>query len=142
MHRIDLPNEKIVDRDNYVEPSPIAADNGEKVGRLPGSISLDDLRALGHPESPIKAIRAKCLDCSGHNDAEVRKCVAIGCALWPFRMGRSPFYGKGAPAAATPQTGGFDAADVADSRSVAHDTGDGLSASEPPFETGTTERAE
>jgi hypothetical protein len=68
---------------------------GEKVGKLPGFIPLHDLRALGHPESPIKAIRAKCLDCSSGDRSEVRKCVASGCALWPFRMGVNPFWGKG-----------------------------------------------
>jgi hypothetical protein len=85
-----------VDRDTYLETSAAKADAGFKVGKLPGSIDLRDLRALGHPESPIKAIRSKCLDCSAGNDAEVRKCVAIGCALWPFRMGVNPFYGKAA----------------------------------------------
>jgi hypothetical protein len=44
----------------YLEPSPILA-GGAQVGKLPGSIPLHDLRDLGHPESPIKAIRAKCL---------------------------------------------------------------------------------
>src|SRR5258706_551002 len=58
----------------YLEPSRILADGGAQVGKLPGSVPLHDLRDLGHPESPIKAIRAKCLDCSGGNDAEVRKC--------------------------------------------------------------------
>jgi hypothetical protein len=81
-------------REIYLEPSPIKADNGMEVGRLPGSIELRDLRALGHPESPIKAIRAKCLDCSAGNDAEVRKCTAFRCALWPLRMGVNPFHGK------------------------------------------------
>src|SRR5258707_7606339 len=78
----------------YLEPSPILADGGAQVGKLPGSIPLPDLRDLRHPESPIKAIRAKCLDCSGGNEAEVRKCVATGCALWPFRMGVNPVHGK------------------------------------------------
>ena len=68
---------------------------GQNVGRLPRSVPLHDLRALGHPESPIKAIRAKCIDCSGGYAAEARKCVAITCALWPFRMGYNPFYAKG-----------------------------------------------
>jgi hypothetical protein len=84
----------MIDRDAYLEPSPIKADNGEKVGKAPGEISLRDLRALGHPESPIRAIRAKCLDCSSGSDAEARKCVAVKCALWPFRMGVNPFWGK------------------------------------------------
>lgn len=36
--------------------------------------------------TPLEAIRAKCIDCSGGDPTEVRECVAIGCALWPFRM--------------------------------------------------------
>jgi hypothetical protein len=76
------------------------ATDGEKVGRLPGKIELEKLRALGHPESPIRAIRAKCLDCSAGVQSEVRKCVAIKCALWPFRMGVSPFYGNATAEAA------------------------------------------
>lgn len=35
-----------------------------------------------------KAIRLKCIDCSGGNTAEVRKCPAENCPLWRFRMGR------------------------------------------------------
>jgi hypothetical protein len=91
---IDDPQSPTMTLSRYLEPSPILADGGAQVGKLPGSIPLHDLRDLGHPESPIKAIRAKCLDCSGGNDAEVRKCVATGCALWPFRMGVNPFYGR------------------------------------------------
>jgi hypothetical protein len=91
---IDDPQSSTTSLHIYLEPSPIFADGGAQVGKLPGSIPLHDLRGLGHPESPIKAIRAKCLDCSGGNDAEVRKCVAPGCALWPFRMGVNPFHGR------------------------------------------------
>lgn len=35
-----------------------------------------------------KAIRLKCLDCSGNNMAEVRKCPVTHCPLWRFRMGK------------------------------------------------------
>jgi hypothetical protein len=69
-------------------------DGAQLIGRLPSDIPLRELRELAVTESPTKAIRAKCVDCSGHNMAEVRKCVAIDCALWPFRMGHSPFRGK------------------------------------------------
>ena len=82
------------DRSPFLEVSPIEADGGKKVGKLPGSIALPQLRALGHPESPIKSIRAKCLDCSGGVASEVRKCVAFTCPLWPFRMGVNPYFGK------------------------------------------------
>ena len=34
-----------------------------------------------------KAIRLKCLDCCGGNHAEVRRCTAISCPLWRYRMG-------------------------------------------------------
>ncbi len=44
--------------------------------------------------SPIKAIRKKCLDCSGGNDAEVRKCVITDCPLYPFRMGKNVFHSR------------------------------------------------
>ena len=38
--------------------------------------------------SRTKAIRMKCLDCSGGQLAEVRKCPATNCPLWRYRMGR------------------------------------------------------
>ena len=79
----------------YLAPSPAAEDGGEKVGKLPREIPTAARQALGGPQSPIKAIRAKCIDCSGGYAAEARKCVAITCALWPFRMGYNPFYAKG-----------------------------------------------
>jgi hypothetical protein len=78
----------------YLETSPYIADKGEKIGLAPGSITKSDLRALGHPESPIKAIRAKCIDCCVGRMDEVRKCVSTSCALWPYRMGRNPFHAK------------------------------------------------
>lgn len=34
-----------------------------------------------------KAIKEKCLDCSGGIKAEIRRCPAQHCPLWPFRMG-------------------------------------------------------
>ena len=81
-------------QEDYLVPSPIREDGGHKIGRLPSEISGEALRALGGPESPGRAIRAKCIDCSGGSATEARKCVAIKCALWPFRMGRNPFWGK------------------------------------------------
>lgn len=34
-----------------------------------------------------KAIRLKCLDCCCGNSAEVRRCPATTCPLWPYRKG-------------------------------------------------------
>lgn len=83
------------DRAIYLEPSPYDADGGHLIGKLPGSISVPDLKALRQPVSPIKAIRAKCLDCCAGSQSEVRKCVSVKCPLWPMRMGVSPFHGSG-----------------------------------------------
>lgn len=40
--------------------------------------------------TPIKAIRAKCLDCSGDNYKEVRLCPVKKCPLYPYRFGKRP----------------------------------------------------
>jgi len=34
------------------------------------------------------AIREKCLECMGWNNAEVRRCPCQDCALHPFRFGK------------------------------------------------------
>ncbi len=40
--------------------------------------------------TPLKAIRAKCLDCCCGNTREVRECPITSCPIWPFRMGKRP----------------------------------------------------
>lgn len=40
--------------------------------------------------TPIKAIRAKCMDCSNYQPSEIRTCEITDCALWPYRMGKNP----------------------------------------------------
>lgn len=44
--------------------------------------------------NPMKAIKAKCLDCCCGNAAEVKLCPAQDCPLHPFRLGRNPFRAK------------------------------------------------
>ena len=44
--------------------------------------------------TPIKAIRAKCLDCAAGSSNEVRLCTVKGCALHPYREGTKPFCQK------------------------------------------------
>lgn len=41
-------------------------------------------------QRPLKAIRSKCLDCSGGQPKEVRFCSVIACSLWPYRLGKRP----------------------------------------------------
>ena len=43
--------------------------------------------------TPIKAIRAKCLDCCCGHPSEVRICTATKCPLYPYRMGKRPKVG-------------------------------------------------
>ena len=40
--------------------------------------------------TPVKAIRAKCLECSNYQPKEVRNCLITDCPLYPFRMGKNP----------------------------------------------------
>lgn len=40
--------------------------------------------------SPLKAIRAKCLDCAADQPQEVRLCPCEACPLFPYRMGHNP----------------------------------------------------
>lgn len=40
--------------------------------------------------SPLKAIRAKCLDCVAKQPQEVRLCPSENCPLWLYRMGHNP----------------------------------------------------
>ena len=39
---------------------------------------------------PLKAIRAKCLDCSCDSYKEVTLCGISDCPLYPYRFGRNP----------------------------------------------------
>ncbi len=45
-------------------------------------------------KSPLKAIRAKCLDCCCEQPSEVKLCPVSDCPLYPFRFGRNPFRAK------------------------------------------------
>lgn len=40
--------------------------------------------------TPMRAIRAKCIDCCGGNIYEPRHCTAEGCPLHPYRTGHKP----------------------------------------------------
>ena len=40
--------------------------------------------------TPMKAIRAKCLECSSGQFKEVRLCPVVNCALYKYRNGHRP----------------------------------------------------
>lgn len=63
-----------------------------EVGRDPRRMSRDELTELGHDARPLlRVIRARCMDCCSEQESEVRKCTAVKCANWPYRMGTNPF---------------------------------------------------
>ena len=41
-------------------------------------------------KTPLKAIRAKCIDCCCGQIVEIRECTVKWCPLWAYRMGRRP----------------------------------------------------
>ena len=45
----------------------------------------------GEITNPVKAIRAKCIDCCCGSTAEVKDCPAVNCPLYPFRFGKNPY---------------------------------------------------
>ena len=57
-----------------------------------GSVKGDEMRAdrkTMDTSSPMKAIRAMCLECVGYVSDEVKNCTAPDCPVHPFRLGRS-----------------------------------------------------
>lgn len=42
--------------------------------------------------SPLKAIRAKCLDCMCGQSVEIKLCPSEDCPLYPFRFGKNPYH--------------------------------------------------
>ena len=62
------------------------------VGKNPLFLEGAELEAGGiERTTPLRAIRSHCIDCCAGNKAEVRRCVAVKCALWHLRMGTNPF---------------------------------------------------
>lgn len=44
--------------------------------------------------NPVKAIRAKCLDCCCGQANEVKECPITDCPLYAFRFGKNPYTTK------------------------------------------------
>jgi hypothetical protein len=76
-----------------LEPSPWAIDERELIDRDPRKIPVEEFTQARLEGNPLlKVIRAKCLDCCVQQEPEVRKCVAVICPNWPYRMGAHPFH--------------------------------------------------
>ena len=69
--------------------------DGSRVGLRPDDAGSVLLHRCGLPRrSALAAMRLKCLDCCSEVASEVAKCAAVGCPLWPFRMGTDPYRRK------------------------------------------------
>ncbi|MBN1275560.1 hypothetical protein JXA12_04695 [Candidatus Woesearchaeota archaeon] len=51
-------------------------------------MSRDSLVDGADELTPMRAIRKKCLDCSGGSYKEVRLCPVVNCPLWHLRFGK------------------------------------------------------
>jgi hypothetical protein len=88
----DVPNiATSINSDNpaLLEMSPFDVDASQMIGRDPRTIPADEWPQSTAFHVGMGAIRAKCFDCA-FSWAEVRKCTATGCDLWPLRMGSVP----------------------------------------------------
>jgi hypothetical protein len=70
------------------------SEEGHLVGCDPRKVPLGILSVYHTETNPLKALRARCLDCCCGSASEVRKCSAVVCPSWPFRMGVNPFRQK------------------------------------------------
>ena len=77
-----------------LETSASHADGGHRVGKDPRDVPFKILSLYYREKNPLKALRARCLDCCSECASEVRKCVSVNCPSWPFRMGVNPFRKK------------------------------------------------
>ena len=80
--------EKETDTDMEVIESDVeATDDGEA-----GDTKIDPMEGFTGETitNPVKAIRAKCLECSNGMTSEIRRCLITTCVLYPFRMGKNP----------------------------------------------------
>ena len=74
--------------------SPYPGDGGELIGRDPKDVPLPILSRYHREQNPLKALRLRCLECCCGSASEARKCTAVACPSWPFRMGTNPFRQK------------------------------------------------
>ena len=56
-------------REDLLEPSPCQCDGGELVGKIPSDVPTEILSLYHGEKNPLKALRARCLDCCATNPA-------------------------------------------------------------------------
>lgn len=61
---------------------------------MPCKTKYDSVKTPTSNLTPLRAIRLKCLDCSGESRLEVRLCPVRRCPLWPYRLGKKPDFAR------------------------------------------------
>jgi hypothetical protein len=65
--------------------------DGSTEGRDPSELPKELLERAYEPAPLLRVIRDKCFWCSNGSVGEIRACTAVGCPLWPYRLGKNPF---------------------------------------------------
>ena len=63
------------------------------VGKNPAEVPCEILQRHYREQNPVRAIRARCLDCCCGQLSEVHKCVGLGPNLADCRLGDAPSVG-------------------------------------------------
>jgi hypothetical protein len=63
----------------------------------PREVPSEILTLYHREKNPLKALKARCLDFCCGVASEVRKCTAVACPSWPFRLGVNPLRSKRIP---------------------------------------------
>ena len=83
-----------MDRRDFLEISPFQADEGELIGKDPSDMPSEILSLKFRAQNPLKAIRAKCLDCCCGNAARFASVWRLIVPRGPFAWANNPFRKK------------------------------------------------
>ena len=96
MAKLKTPGEWTREQKAAARAILLEADGGELIGRDPRKVPAGEFERAGIVPTMVgggglDVLRARCLDCCAEQEAEVRKCVAVACVNWPYRMNANPF---------------------------------------------------
>ncbi len=76
------------------DPKKVPNEHLQHAVRFPTSVDFHHNASLNRVKNVNTGIRAFCIRCQGGDTVSVRNCPSAICPLFPFRMGKNPFYGK------------------------------------------------
>lgn len=78
-----------IDDTNFVKSTYTNEENEEFMEDVDDE-DMEEISSDSKILTPIKAIRAKCMDCCCYQRNEVAACPCTNCPLWPYRFGKRP----------------------------------------------------